>query len=51
MTDNVFRNFRCWQPERISKVINKVAIALDDVTFMATHTPFKTIESIYAIDP
>lgn len=43
MAERVFQNFRCWHPERISNVINKVAIAVDDATFMATHTPFKTI--------
>lgn len=43
MAERVFQNYRCWQPKRISKVINKVAIAVDNATFMATHTPFKTI--------
>lgn len=43
MVERVFQNYRCWQPERISNVINKVAIAVDDAIFMATHTPFKTI--------
>lgn len=38
-----FTRFRCWQPERIGKVINKLALSVDRAEFLATHVPMRHI--------
>lgn len=38
-----FRRYQCWYDERIGRVINKDAIAVDRATFLATHLPLSTI--------
>lgn len=38
-----FVGVQCWQPERISAVINKEALAVERANFLATHMPMRRI--------
>jgi len=43
MNTNLFQLYKCWEDERIDKVINKDAVAIERGEFLATHTPFNQI--------
>jgi hypothetical protein len=43
MAGNAFTGYQCWNEKRISVVINKEAVSVDQATFMATHMPFSSI--------
>ncbi len=43
MMTSTFTRFKCWEDDRISKVINKEAISIDRKEFLVTHTPFDEI--------
>jgi hypothetical protein len=43
MNEEPFKGYQCWRTDRITKVINKEAVATDKATFLATHMPFKSI--------
>lgn len=43
MSPTTFTRYQCWRDDRISRVINKDAVAVDRATFLATHTPFNTL--------
>jgi hypothetical protein len=36
----------CWQPERVDRVINKLALDIEDHDFMATHIPFEQLRYV-----
>lgn len=38
-----FSGYRCWDPDRISAVINKEALAVQQSDFLATHVPVRRI--------
>lgn len=38
-----FRDYVCWNTERLSTVINKEAVSVDRATFLATHTPLTNL--------
>ena len=46
MRTEEFKNYICWDPEKIDKIINKDAVATERSLFLATHTPFAEISFI-----
>lgn len=38
-----FQAVQCWKDERVSQVINKEAVSVDVIDFLATHTPINRI--------
>ncbi|NWJ94147.1 MAG: hypothetical protein HXX20_00020 [Chloroflexi bacterium] len=48
MRSTNFMGYRCWEPERISEVINREAVSVGIADFLATHTPFNRIAYLHA---
>jgi hypothetical protein len=43
MTERFLFKYICWQPDRVSQVINTEAVEMDAAVFMATHMPIEDL--------